>query len=478
MNPHVALFICVVGIAGLFYLDRDASARPSRALWIPVLWLAIAGSRAVSVWFGIAPPEGVNVQMEGSPVDRLFFQVLLVAGIIVLVRRSSRAGDLLKANWPLILYFSYCLLSVFWSEFPDVSLKRWTKAIGDLVMVLVVATDAEPVAALKHLLSRLGFVLLPASILLIHYFGDLGRAYTPDGVPMNTGVSTTKNELGVITFVLTLGAVWRVLSLLENKEHPARGRHLWAQLTLLAIAVWVLVMAQSATSIACVAFGAALMLATRTPAIRRRPGAVHALVLAIILAGAVTFLLGGQSEVVQALGRKDNLSGRTDIWAAVLGAGTNPLLGAGFESFWITPSYLAKFVQKLVAFGWWDPGKLNEAHCGYLEVYLELGWVGVSMIALILISGYRASTAAFRRDPQIGGLMLAYVATAAVYSITEAGFRMLLPMWIFLLLVIVVSRRITAEVGERVPERLRGTRRKDIRRTGQQCTERRAKITP
>lgn len=453
MNPHVALFICFLGIAGLFYLDRDHTwVRPSRALWIPLLWLGILGSRAVSVWFGIAPPEGVNVQMEGSPVDRLFFLVLLVAGIIVLIRRRSQVSPLLKASWPVMLYFGYCLLSVLWSDFPDISLKRWIKAIGDLVMVLVIATDAEPVAALTRLFSRLGFVLLPTSIILIKYFPALGRGYTPDGLPMNTGVTTNKNSLGCVTLVLLLGTLWRVLSLLGDRDHPARSRHLWAQFTLLAIGLWVLVMAQSATSIACAVLGAALMLGVRAPAIRTRPSAVNALVVAMLLAGGVTFLLGGTADVAHALGRSDTLSGRTDIWAAVLAAGSNPVVGAGFESFWITPRYMAKFVQGLA--GWWHPEGLNEAHNGYLDVYLNLGWVGVSMIAIILISAYRVSIAAFQRDPQLGGLMLAYVLTAGTYNITEAGFRMLSLPWIFLLLAIITSIRISAGVGEAVPEDL------------------------
>jgi len=194
------------------------------------------------------------------------------------------------------------------------------------------------------------------------------------------------------------------------------------------------------------------MLATCMPAIRKRPGAVHALVLAIVLVGGATYFMGGDTGMVHALGRKDNLSGRTDIWAAVLAAGSNPVVGAGFESFWITPRYMAAFVRHLA--GWWHPEALNEAHNGYLEVYLNLGWVGVSMIALVFISAYRSSTAALRRDPQIGCLTLAYVATAAIYSITECGFRMLDPIWIFLLLAIVTSRRIAAGISDVVPEHL------------------------
>ena len=256
MSPHIALFICIVGIAGLFFLDRDTSVRNSKALWLPVIWLWIIGSRPVSVWFGIAPSANVDVQLHGSSVDRFIFSVLLAAGIVVLIRRSSRTSAFLRASWPILVYFAFCLLSVLWSDFPFIAFKRWTKAIGDLVMVLIVVTDAEPAAALRRFLSRTGFVLLPPSILLIEYFPALGRAPFSDGRLMNTGVTMHKNTLGVITLVLSLGALWRVLTLLQARGLPNRGRRLLAQGTLLAFGVAVLVMAHSATSGACFALGA------------------------------------------------------------------------------------------------------------------------------------------------------------------------------------------------------------------------------
>ncbi len=55
----------------------------------------------------------------------------------------------------------------------------------------------------------------------------------------------------------------------------------------------------------------------------------------------------------------------------------NAIVGAGFESFWISPS-VQNFWRKLV--GWWHPEGLNEAHDGYIEVYLNLGWIGVCLI--------------------------------------------------------------------------------------------------
>jgi O-antigen ligase len=98
---------------------------------------------------------------------------------------------------------------------------------------------------------------------------------------------------------------------------------------------------------------------------------------------------------------------------------------------------------------------VNEAHNGYVEVYLNLGSVGVGLIVVNLISGYRGSVAAFRRDPAFGSLMLAYVAAAAIYSITEAGFRMLDPIWIFFLVAVVGSHSIAFGGVARSGQRLR-----------------------
>ena len=148
--------------------------------------------------------------------------------------------DRLKANWPIVWYFLYCLLSVIWSDFPDISIKRWIKATGDVVMALVVVTDAQPVAALRRLFSRVGFLLIPASALLIKYYPYLGRKYDPwIGTQSVTGVTTDKNLLGVTTYILALGALWQALRLWRESSLPNRSRQLLAQCTLLGFGIWI-----------------------------------------------------------------------------------------------------------------------------------------------------------------------------------------------------------------------------------------------
>ena len=177
------------------------------------------------------------------------------------------------------------------------------------------------------------------------------------------------------------------------------------------------------------------MLATSLRAISHRPGRVRALCLAVVLAGGLSMLFGGQSVLSSALGRGDKMSGRRDIWAAVIAAAGNPVIGTGFESFW--NANVSKVNQTLDRAGFLDMSDLNSAHNGYLQIYLDLGLVGVCLIALILISGYRHASRAFQQNPEVASLMLTYITTATFYNISEAGFRTLTPNWIFLLVAVV-----------------------------------------
>jgi exopolysaccharide production protein ExoQ len=406
--------------------------------------------------------------LDGSPFDRMVSMMFLAVGLIVLIQRGRRIGAYLKGSWPVLLYVSFCLVSIIWSDFPEVSFKRWIKSLGDLVMVLIIATDPEPIAALKRFLSRVGFILLPASIMLIKYFGDLGRGFDPYGMATNTGVTTDKNALGVVTFVLTLGALWRVSTTIptmlgnkkpisstripwrpsatsppaplfqesrkapEAKADPNRRRHLLAQGALFASGILVLRLAHSATSVACLLLGSAVIFLTRLPAFRLRPSRLHTLVLSILVLGGLTMFLNGQGGVAHLLGRESNLTGRTDIWRAVIPMVPNPLVGAGFESFWLG-SRLNTLWNLFPVF------KVSEAHNGYIEVYLNLGWAGITLIALVLLNGYKRAVATYHSNPDLGGLLLAYILAGTIYSITEAGFRLLSAMWVFLLLAVVTA---------------------------------------
>lgn len=439
MSPSIATAIYAIGILGLFALDRDRKARTSKALWIPVVWLLLIGSRPVSQWLGAPPFESPDQYLEGSPLDGAVFAVLIAVGLIVLAGRGRRVGTLLRGNGPILLFYLFCAASILWSDYPIVTSKRWIKFLSDLVMVLIVLTDTDPSAAVKRFFAWTGFLLVPLSVLLIKYYPALGRTYSPwTWTPMWIGVTQTKNQLGMICMIFGLASMWRFLQEFRGEEGRRRVGPLIAHGTVLAMALWVFAKANSVTPLSCFVLAGGLMTVVTSPtSLARRPAIVHILVAAIMFVSLSATLLGA-GGLVGGLGRDSTLTGRTVLWNQVLGMTANPLLGTGFESFW-----LGERLKKMWSTYWWHP---NQAHNGYLEVYLNLGWIGVALLAVVLVTGYRNAVGAFRRDQRTGSLKLAYFVAAALYNLTEAGFRMTSPVWDVLLLAATAVAK--APVGE------------------------------
>jgi exopolysaccharide production protein ExoQ len=435
MPAQVAILLCWLAVAYLFHLNRNTSVRISRAAWLPAIWVALVGSRPVSAWLGAAPATTTAGNLDGSPVDAAVLGILVAIGMVILAGRSGQTRRYLAIITPIVLYSLYCLISITWSPIPVPALKRWIKDVGDVVMVLVICTGTQPLESLRQLYAKVGSVLFPFSFVLSRYT-TLGRAWDNDGRLSIVGVTDNKNTLGLIVFVISLGLLWNLRSLLVNKGEPNRSRRMMGASIVFGLGVSLLGRAHSSTSVACFLLGSVLMLTMHLPVIRRRPSRVYWLCLAVFALGALAIFGGGAGGVASALGREGTFSGRTDIWAALIPAVSNPLMGSGFDSFWNSPNVLI-FYRTLTLWHWWFPERLNEAHNGYLEVYVNLGAIGVSLIVLILATGISRGGKAYRVNREIGTLMLAYLVAGTIYNITECGFRTLNPMWIFILFAVV-----------------------------------------
>lgn len=448
MNPNIATLLFVFGVLGLFWLDRDLSVRTSRGLWIPVFWVLIAGSRPVSVWLQPGPSQAMKnaeAYIDGNPMDRFVFSGLLLAGLIILISRRVKVGKLLQRNPVIVLFFTYCLFSVVWSDYSEVAFKRWIKAFSDLVMVLIVLTDINPLAALKRLLARVGFVLVPASVLLIKYFPAIGRVYNIwTWTPSYVGVTDHKNTLGMVCMVLAIGFLWRFLLAYQDLDDPKRTKRLLVHGTLIGMSVWLFMQAQSMTSQACFALAAIFLTATSLGFVLRRRSLVQLLVLVLVTVPVATLLLGVGGGALEEMGKDATLTGRTEIWKLVLNMSGSPIFGTGFESFW-----LGNRADRMWALYYFHP---TQAHNGYIEVYLELGWIGIVLLSAIVFAGYRNALATLRVNPDAGRIRMAFIAIALVYNVTEAGFRMMTLTWFFLLLsAFVVPVAAVEEASEPLP---------------------------
>ena len=438
MSPRLATFVYLALIWILFRLNRDEE-KTSWALWLPVIWLFVACSRSISLWlvcFGLntaAPAvESADQYLDGSPLDRNFLIFFLLLALIVLIKRGKQVVDVLKSNWGLILFFSYCALSVMWSDYPGLALKRWIKAVGNVVMVIIVLTDPAPIPALKRLFNRVAFILIPLSILFIKYYPEYGRSYNPwTWLPYYSGVTDNKNGLGMLCLISGIGSVWCLTQWFDSEKGPKGKGPFIANCAVLGMAGWLFYMANSMTSLSCFGMATIILIGTHMKAIRARVWMIHAVVVSMICTAVYALFFDSSGGLVENLGRDATLTGRTELWHYVLKMTENPLIGTGYESFWLGPR-----LEQLWSLFWWHP---NEAHNGYLEIYISLGWIGTILNALVLLAAYFGAVAAIRRNSASANLRIAVCVAAIVYNISEAAFKGTDPIWILFFISGVVS---------------------------------------
>jgi len=433
--PSLALFLWFVLLMALLYWDPAKDRKVSAAVWVPVIWLFILGSRLPSQWLGGSAGSAAQALEEGNPIDRTVSLALILLALGILVARSFRWGDFFTRNLALTAFLGYALVSVVWSDFPFVAFKRWFRDLGNYLMVLVVLSAPEPLEAVRTLLRRLGYLLIPLSVLLVKYYPELARVYDPwTGVAVTVGATTSKNMLGVACQISGLYFFWDTVTRWSHRKERRTKRILLLNFVFIAMTLWLLNLSSSTTSRVCLALGCLVIVAARSKMFQRHPAFLQTVIPAsFILYMILAFGFGMSGDMAGAVGKDPTLTDRTKIWTFVLKMHTNPLIGTGYESFWMG-SRLAWFWQEA------GLGQINEAHNGFLEVYLQLGALGVCFLSGFLIASYRNICIRLKALSPQASLSMALWIVLLFYSVTEAGFRSNLILVVFLLGAMVVPR--------------------------------------
>jgi O-antigen ligase len=131
--------------------------------------------------------------------------------------------------------------------------------------------------------------------------------------------------------------------------------------------------------------------------------------------------------VVTSLGRDMTLTTRTDAWELFLSLDLNPLIGAGFKSFW---------AGERMARIWRDFPGIVQAHNGYIETYLEGGFLGLAFLAILMIAAFRGIKRRLVAGDDYARVRLAFWFVAIAYNFSEAAYTQLSLLWIVTLLIV------------------------------------------
>jgi O-antigen ligase len=126
--------------------------------------------------------------------------------------------------------------------------------------------------------------------------------------------------------------------------------------------------------------------------------------------------------VVRATGRNMTLTDRTLLWTDLLdNAAKNPVLGVGIGAFWVGPiGYdmypLPNWSLKTPE---WRP---EEGHNGFLDVYVELGGIGVVLLLGVIGAGLAGAVSDLQNDFQLGSLRLVLLIGILMNNVAETSF--------------------------------------------------------
>lgn len=430
MPSSVATILYLGLVAYLFRREAQQKLAVTRALWLPVVWIFVSATRFPTQWldtFGIH--FGAGSYEEGSPMDAVFFGGWTLAGIMVLVKRRLTVPEFVQKNQWVAFYLFFCLAACVWSDFPFTAFKRWTKLLGQVVMVAIVVTEPNPRLAIVTVFKRFAYLLIPLSFLFIKYYPDLGRGFDAwTGIGGNMGITLNKNILGSDCMIVGVVLMWEFLRVWSERQKGYwRDLNFWILVLLLVFNFDLLLLAQSSTSMFCLCLASAMMIWLRSRFANPRFvifylfGIAAAVVVAEKGFNFITFF------VTEVLHRDMTLTDRTLIWDNLLDFPINPIFGTGFESF-----FLGERREEIWRL--WPVLQLISAHNGYLQTYLDMGYLGLAVTLMLVLGVFARSHRDLIIDRHLGSFRLSYLIIFLFYNWTEVGFRMqFAPFFVFFL---------------------------------------------
>jgi O-antigen ligase len=422
----------------LLWKERKHAKGLSMAVWAPVLWAFIIGSKPISLWLGLSEDTGSQTYVEDLLIDKVLYLALIVAATIVLLRRRIKWGSTLSDNSWLLVFFLYLFISIGWSDEPLSSFKRWVKDFGNVLMVLVLLSEKDPTQAVRAFFARCAFVFVPISLLVIKYYPAISMHYSRyDGRALFVGISTNKNIFGMTMYVCSVVLIWLFIEA-RKPEFRKRDKLAWVRYGLvLLMTAWLEKKAESSTALVCTLLGGGIIFAIRMASFRRvirHLGTIAGVAIGSVVVLQATGLWDAlAASFAAAVGRDPTFHGRKEIWAALLQQDINPILGVGYYSFW-SPERILKISQGYSY-------QLNEAHNGYLETYLNSGVVGLFLLLAVIVVAANRIKREMLAGVSLGAVRFAFLLAAIFYGMSEAIFNRLSLVWFVLLLAVLVPPR-------------------------------------
>ena len=285
------------------------------------------------------------------------------------------------------------LLSVLWSARPDVTFRSAAETLVMVSIMVMIAKTVRPQTFIILLFLTLICVALPSVA-----FNNLTYDFLLRRSNL-TGIFVNKNTFSLCSALLIISS----FSVLLNRQiNP------WVRASTIPLIGLGMVQNWQSNSVAAtlalvlaLLWGGSMITASQIPR-RWRDSYVTFLVTGgAVLVGVGTLLAYTfMDDLLEMVNKDPTLTGRTELWFyASRMISDNPILGVGYDSFWIRDNPMAiYFFESTVPST--APMHLGFSfHNLYYEVAVELGFVGVLCAAIFVAASFYYSVRWLRSEP-------------------------------------------------------------------------------
>lgn len=352
------------------------------AAWLAPAHKLLLGAFLFQTFIGTHPlADGAAAsRVDGNLADRFVVLSMTALALIILAAKWRETLVCVRRNIGALAIVGFCLASILWSAHPDLTLRRGLLFVFLTIIAMGVAVSITDLRRFHTFF----FVFLSVVILL-----NLASVLLAPSIAISSigvkGLYTQKNVAGIVGLMtLLVGATW-----IAGAE---RGQRTWLAWLALVPATLFLVITRSKTSINVAAIGLGLIVLF---ALAERYGERFILFLGVLffLFASVTLVALAAVDfdpnaLLASIVGDTTFTGREELWAFVRRAAEKrPWLGYGYGAYWDVgvahdPLLRAEAGSWLASV---DFGTINQAHHGYLELWLHIGWPATALVTFIIL---------------------------------------------------------------------------------------------
>ncbi|MTJ14891.1 O-antigen ligase family protein [Anabaena sp. UHCC 0187] len=311
-----------------------------------------------------------------SAVEKALNALSYLIVLILVISQGKRIIYVLTRDVSLLLLVMLALLSNLWSQVIDITSLHSRSLLRTTLFAVYLASRYTPVEMIRLLSSSMGISII-ASL-------SLGITMPSIATEVLRGDVTWR---GIYAFKQYLGRVMAISSVVFLIKSLDKKYNQWLAWLGLGSSLLLILLSQSKTSL--ILFTTALLILpvykifTQSAKLRT----ILLIFFAILCISMVTIILPNLEFIlVDLLGKDMEFNGRTPVWTLSLEKGLErPLFGYGYAGFWQSDDALYVLNNTWGGLIFAKTGDFH-AHNGLLDLFMQLGFVGLGLFMISLIS--------------------------------------------------------------------------------------------